>query len=200
MAGNGARRAAIAASFAVQAAVIAFLATDSAGGSVSAAVPVGPAPVQQGAAITSPPSVTPAIAPATSLPGLPPGVIPVLVSATGKAGGTAQYGDIGFPMPEDPPRLVIKPGTTITVEMTIPPDVQASGLWLGLADDQLTGAPRVKSRLLTVSRQLSPGRHAYTLRWTLAAGTPPGTAALLVMDVRHPAGEDLAPIAELVAG
>ena len=159
-----------------------------------APLPAAPAPT---AAIISPPAV-----PAPAVP-LQPGQIPVTMTVTGQAGDTAQTGDIGFPMPEDPPRFVLKPGGpgVMTVDLTIPAGAKVGGLWLGLAAGQWAGALPVQHRLLSVGQPLSAGHHVYTLHVTALAGAAPGNENLLVLDVRHLDGSaDEAPIAELVTG
>lgn len=204
MAGKGARhRWMIAGSFAVQAAVIAVVATSSAragsvgGGEVVSPAPPAAVPAPPAAAIGAPPAPAP---PAPAVP-LPPGEIGVVVSAT-QPGGAAQAGDIGFPAPEDPPRLVIRPGVpvAITVDLTVQAGDSVRGLWLGIAADQWTGTLHVERRLLSAGRPLGPGQYSYTLHWTAPAGTPAGSGNLLVLDVQRPGGADEAPIAELVAG
>ena len=221
MAGNGARRDRrrghrwiIAAAFAGQAAIIAVVAAGSARGT-PAAVSVAAGPPTAVAPGTAPPSPAPAM-PAPVAP-LPSGEIGVTVSAAGPGGasqGSAsqssaiqssaiQSGDIGFPAPEDPPLLVLKPGadTAITVSLAIPPGARVRGLWLGIAGQGAGPAP--VRRLLVASLNASPGagRYAYALHWTMPAGTPAGAGDLLVLNVRHAGGaDDQAPIAELVAG
>jgi hypothetical protein len=205
MAGNGERRDRrrghrwlIAASFAGQAALIAVAAAGSAH-STSSAVSVSavPAPDVPAPLAAVPSAAVPsAPVPAPAVP-LPPGEIGVTVSAAG------QSGDIGFPAPEDPPRLVIAPGAdaAITVDLAIPPGAQVRGLWLGIAADQWTGALDVQRVLLTsMDTPLGPGRYTYVLHWAMPAGTPAGRGNLLVLDVQHAKGADQAPIAELVAG
>jgi hypothetical protein len=210
----------IAAAFAGQAAIIAVVAAGSARGT-SAAVSVTAGPAFSAApAPAGPPS--PAVPPGTAPPvpavPLPPGEIAVTVSAAGPGSasqggasqsgasrsGASQSGDIGFPAPEDPPLLVLRPGadTAITVTLTIPPGARVRGLWLGVAADQGAGSPHVR-RLLVASLNASPGhgRHAYVLHWTMPAGTPAGAGSQLVLNVRHAGGaDDQAPIAELVSG
>ena len=194
------RRAVIAASFAGQAAIIAVVAAGSAhdpSPALSAATPVAaPAP-----AVSLPPgTVPPGALPPTTVPApvvpIAPGEIGVTVSAAG------QGGDIAFPAPQDPPRLVITAGadTAITVVLTVPPGTQVRGLRLGIAADQWAGTLAMRRVLLSAwGAPLRPGRYTYVLRWALPAGTPAGNGNLLVLDVRHAAGADEAPIAELVA-
>lgn len=184
----------IAASFAAQAAIIAVVAAGSARGTSSAVIgPPAPASVNPVPAPVPPTPVPPAAVPAVSLP---PGEIGVTVSAAG------QSGDIGFPAPEDPPRLVITPGAdaAITVDLAVPPGARVRGLWLGIAADQWAGALNVRRVLLSSNTPLGPGQYTYVLHWAMPAGTPPGRGNLLVLDVQHPDGADEAPIAELVAG
>jgi hypothetical protein len=125
------------------------------------------------------------------------------MTVTGQAGDTAQTGDIAFPMPEDPPRFVLKPGGpgVMTVDLTIPAGAKVGGLWLGLAAGRWAGALPAQRRLLSVGQPLSAGHHVYTLHLTALAGAAPGNENLLVLDVRHLDGSaDEAPIAELVTG
>ena len=138
---------------------------------------------------------------------LPSGESGVTVSAAGPGGASQssaiQSGDIGFPAPEDPPLLVLKPGadTAITVSLAIPPGARVRDLWLGIAGQGAGPAP--VRRLLVASLNATPGagRYAYALHWTMPAGTPAGAGDLLVLNVRHAGGtDDQAPIAELVAG
>jgi hypothetical protein len=217
MAGNGARRGRrrghrliIAAAFAGQAAIVAVVAAGSARGT-SAAVSVAAGPASPAAAATAgppPPAVPPDTAPPLPAVPLPPGEIGVKVSAAGpgsaSSSGATQSGDVGFPAPEDPPLLVLRPGaeTAITVTLAIPAGARVRGLWLGVAADQGAGPPHVR-RLLVASLNASPGpgRYSYVLHWTMPAGTPAGAGSQLVLNVRHAGGaDDQAPIAELVAG
>jgi hypothetical protein len=207
MAGNGARRdrprgrrRVIAASFAGQAAIIAVVAAGSAHGTYPSAVsgPAGPAsaaPVAAAPVPLPPAPARPAAVPMPAVP-LPPGEIGVTVSAAG------QGGDIGFPAPEDPPRLVIPAGAdaAITVDLAIPPGAQVRGLWLGIAADQWAGPLNVRRVLARTGTPLAPGLHTYVLHWAVPAGTPAGRGNLLVLDVQRAEGADQAPVAELVAG
>jgi hypothetical protein len=205
----------IAAAFAGQAAIVAVVAAGSARGT-SAAVGVAAGPAVPAAAATAgppPPAVPPGTAPPMPAVPLPPGEIGVKVSAAGPGsasqgsasqGSASQSGDIGFPAPEDPPLLVLRPGadTAISVTLAIPPGARVRGLWLGVAADQGAGPPQVR-RLLVASLNASPGpgRYAYVLHWTMPAGVPAGAGSQLVLNVRHAGGaDDQAPIAELVAG
>jgi len=204
MAGKDARhRWVIAGSFAVQAAVIAVVAissarADSAG---SGAVFSPPPPVAIPAPAAAPTGTPPVPAAPTPAVPLPPGEIGVVVSAT-QPGGAVQAGDIGFPAPEDPPRLVITPGVpvAITVDVTVQAGDSVRGLWLGIAADQWTGTLHVERRLLSVGQPLGPGRYTFTLHWTMPAGASAGSGKLLVLDAQRPDGADEAPIAELAAG
>src|SRR6266404_4730219 len=200
MAGKDARhRWVIAGSFAAQAAVIAVVAINSArADSAGSSAEFGPAPP---AAIPAPAAAPPVPAAPTPAVPLPPGAMAGVVSAA-RPGGAAQTGDIGFPAPEDPPRLVIKPGApvAITVDVTVQAGDSVRGLWLGIAAEKWTGAPHVERRLLRVGQPLGPGRYTFTLHWTMPAGTPAGSGALLVLDAQRPSGADEAPIAELAAG
>jgi hypothetical protein len=189
----------IAASFAGQAAIIVVVAAGSARGT-SAAVSVAAGPALPAAAAPAGPP-PPAAVPSSAVPSsavLPPGEIGVTVSAAG------QSGDIGFPAPEDPPLLVLKPGTdtAITVSLAIAPGARVRGLWLGIAAEQGAGAPHVRRLLLaSMNASAGPGPYRYVLHWTMPAGTPAGAGNLLVLNVRHAGGaDDQAPIAELVAG
>jgi hypothetical protein len=177
----------------------------------SAAVSVAAGPASPAAAATAgppPPAVPPDTAPPLPAVPLPPGEIGVKVSAAGpgsaSSSGATQSGDVGFPAPEDPPLLVLRPGaeTAITVTLAIPAGARVRGLWLGVAADQGAGPPHVR-RLLVASLNASPGpgRYSYVLHWTMPAGTPAGGGSQLVLNVRHAGGaDDQAPIAELVAG
>jgi hypothetical protein len=192
---DGRRRWVIAASFAGQAAIIAVVATGSARGG-SPATSAAPAP------LPAAPAPAAAIVPPPAAP-LPPGEIPVTMTVTGQAGDTARTGDISFPMPEDPPRFVVKAGGAgvMTVDLTIPAGAKVGGLWLSLAAGQRAGALPVRLRLLSVGQPLSPGHHMYTLHLAALAGAAPGSESLLVLGVHHLDGSaDQAPIAELVTG
>jgi hypothetical protein len=197
---SGRRWWAIAASFAGQAAIIAVVATGSARGG-STATSAAPAPLPAAPAPTAP-IIAPPSVPAPAVP-LPPGEIPVTMTVTGVAGDTARTGDISFPMPEDPPRFVVKAGGAgvMTVDLTIPAGAKVGGLWLSLAADRRAGVLPVQVRLLSVGQPLSPGHHVYTLHQTALARAAPGNENLLVLGVQHLDGPtDEAPIAELVTG
>ncbi|GEM_PF-4124040 len=81
-----------------------------------------------------------------------------------------------------PARYVITPGENlaITVDVTIPPHITVTGLWLGITDGVLAprpAGPADMSPILAASPRapLGPGQHRFGMRWVAPAGLRPGT-------------------------
>jgi len=103
----------------------------------------------------------------------PPVELSYVVSVNGQAlvvpGGT-------------PPRYVITPGEnlTMTVDVTIPPHITVTGLWLGITNGVLTPRPTGPAEMspILVARTrapLGPGRHRFGMDWVAPTALRPGT-------------------------
>jgi hypothetical protein len=178
------QRAAIAASFAVQAAIIVAALSILAGNATSPAVP------------------PPAIAlptPSVSIPKLPappqqsPG-IEVTVAAAG------QKGSIEYPSPVEVV-IWVPPASefAVTVTLTIPPDSGLGRFRLGITSGPWTGVPDNGTALVT-SGKPQPGQYTYTLHLT-AADLPSVNGNYLVLTSQEDGDPALtAPLAEFIVG
>ena len=80
------------------------------------------------------------------------------------------------------PGYVITPGEnlTMTVDVTIPPHITLTGLWLGITNGVLTSrptGPADMSPILAASTgtPLGPGRHRFGMHWVVPTALSPGT-------------------------
>jgi hypothetical protein len=80
------------------------------------------------------------------------------------------------------PRYLITPGEnlTMTVDVTIPPHITLTGLWLGITNDVLaprSTGPADMSPILVASTRapLGPGQHRFGMHWVVPAALLPGT-------------------------
>lgn len=79
------------------------------------------------------------------------------------------------------PRYVITPGEnlTMTVDVTIPPHITLTGLWLGITNGVLTPrptGPADMSPILARTRApLGPGRHRFGMHWVAPTALRAGT-------------------------
>lgn len=185
MAGTTAqRRAAIAASFPVQAAIIVTAAAILAGHPASQAKPPPiitiPAP-----AVASPESIAP--------PQLAP-EIAVTVTAAGQVGLT------DYPSPVESVLWVPSAsGLVVTVTLTIPPDSELGRFQLGVTRGAWIGVPDNGTALLT-SGALRPGQYTYTLHLS-AADLPSVNGNYLVLTSQEDGDPALtAPLAEFIVG
>lgn len=81
-----------------------------------------------------------------------------------------------------PPGYVITPGENLTmiVDVTIPPHIALTGLWLGITNGVLTPrptGPADMSPILAASTRapLGPGRHRFGMHWVVPTALRPGT-------------------------
>ena len=178
------QRAAIAASFAVQAGIVAAIAAILAGNAGSPATPPVPAVTRA----TMPVSV-----PEPSAPQLGPG-IGVIVTAARQQGYTE------YPSPVEPV-LWVPPASSfvVTVTLTIPPDSGLGRFRLGITDGAWAGVPDDGTALVS-SGKPAPGKHVYTLRLT-TADLPSVDRNYLVLTGQDDGDPALtAPLAELTIG
>ena len=181
------QRAAITASFVVQAAIVVAAVTILTGNATSPANP--------------PPAITPAIAlptppvstPQPPAPQLGPG-IGVTVIAAGQKGST-EYPSPVAPMMWVPPAS----GLAVTVTLTIPPGSDLGRFQLGITSGAWVGVPDDGTALVT-SGKLQPGQYTYTLHLT-AADLQPVNGNYLVLTGQEDGDPALtAPLADLIVG
>lgn len=184
MAGTSAgQRAAIAASFVGQAAIVMAAITILTGNATS---PANPPP-----AIALP--TPPASIPEPPAPQLGPG-IGVTVTVAGQQGRT------DYPSPVEP-IMWVPPASdvVVTVTLTIPPDSDLGRFRIGITSGPWTGVPDDGTALVT-SGKPRPGQHTYTLHLT-AADLSSVNGNYLVLTGQEDGDPALtAPIAELIVG
>jgi hypothetical protein len=107
------------------------------------------------------------------------------------------------------PRYVISPGEdlAITVDVTIPAHVTATGLWLGITDGVLSPRPDGPANMSPIlaartGTRLLPGVHRFRLHWVMPGGLRPGASRQLSAEWawaggQWPPGEEEGIIAEL---
>lgn len=190
MASTSARqRAAIAASFAVQAGFVVAAVTILFGNATS---PANPPPAPPTSVYIPVPSAPVSIArPSAPQPGP---IIGVTVIAAGQQGRT------NYPSPVAPIMWVpLASGLVVTVTLTIPQDSGlgrfqigiTNGAWVGLPDD---------GTVLVTSGKPQPGQHTYTLHLT-AADLPSVNSNYLVLTGQEPGDPALtAPLADFIVG
>jgi hypothetical protein len=182
------QRAAITASFVVQAAIVVAAVTILAG---NATLPANPPPTTlpaSGIALPTPP---------VSIPQPPvlqlgPG-IGVTVIAAGQKGST-EYPSPVAPMMWVPPAS----GVAVTVTLTIPPGSDLGRFQLGITSGAWVGVP--DGTALVTSGKLGPGQYTYTLHLT-AADLQPVNGNYLVLTGQEDGDPALtAPLADLIVG
>jgi hypothetical protein len=80
------------------------------------------------------------------------------------------------------PRYVITPGEnlTMTVDVTIPPHIRLTGLWLGITNGVLTPRPTGPADMSPIlaartGAPLGPGRHRFGMHWVVPTALRAGT-------------------------
>jgi len=183
MASMGAgQRAAIGASFAVQAGIFVAIVTFLGG---NAAVVPPPSSVAR--------ATPPASVPKSSARQLGPG-IEVTVTAAGQEGYTEYPSPVAAVMWVPPAYPLV-----VTVTLSVPADSGLGGFRLGVTEGAWAGVPD-DGTALVVSGKPQPGEHVYTLHLT-AADLPWANGNYLVLTGQDDGDPTLtAPLAELVVG
>jgi hypothetical protein len=112
----------------------------------------------------------------TSHPGASNAPVPVELSYVVTVNGRSQV------VSGTPPDYVITPGEslTMTVDVTVPPHITLTGLWLGITNGVLTPRPTGPADMSPIlapstGAPLGPGRHRFGMHWVVPTALRAGT-------------------------